>query len=75
MAFGHRRYVRQLDAYVDDELPSRSLTDLEQHLRDCPECDDHVRLLIAMKNALGRRYRQPNHRTAKVTDRSTRPTY
>jgi len=54
MNFGHRRFTSQLDAYVDGELSVTSFSAVQAHLHDCPDCSAHVRMLIAMKNSLGR---------------------
>ena len=60
MMIGHRRYTSQLDPYVDGELPLASVSRVEAHLRECPDCDAHVRLLLAMKSSLGRVMRSYN---------------
>jgi anti-sigma factor RsiW len=52
MMIGHRKLVRQLDAYVDGELSFGRVSGLESHLHDCPDCNAHVRLLLAMKGSL-----------------------
>lgn len=52
MMLMHRRLSRQLDAYVDGELAFERVSGVEAHLDDCPDCDAHVRMLLAMKVSL-----------------------
>lgn len=54
MMLGHRRYARQLDAYVDGELARAHAAGIEHHLHDCPDCSAHVKFLYAMKRSLHR---------------------
>jgi len=34
--------LRQLSAYIDDELPSEICTELRRHLGACPNCEDFI---------------------------------
>ena len=46
--FGHRRYRRRLDAYVDGELDGRRARSMAAHVADCWGCSGelHWRRLI-----------------------------
>ena len=37
--------LRQLSAYIDDELPSDICTELRRHLGACPNCEDFIESL------------------------------
>lgn len=50
----HRWYQRRLDAFCDDELTDDELLWVAAHLVDCPDCEDDVRLALAIKSALRR---------------------
>jgi anti-sigma factor RsiW len=50
----HRRTQRRLDAYVDAELASGAVPDVERHLDECPDCRATVVLIRRLKRSLER---------------------
>jgi len=53
MQFRHRRFRRDLSAYVDDMLPERARRRLEAHLDSCQTCRQELAELRATIEALG----------------------
>jgi anti-sigma factor RsiW len=51
---GHRRMRRDLDAYVDGELPRVRVAAVEGHLEDCWGCSGEAETLRLMKWSLRR---------------------
>ena len=54
MRTSHRWARARFDRYCDGELYAPEIGRLLDHLADCPDCSDDVRLLLAMKESLRR---------------------
>ncbi|MBI3478262.1 MAG: anti-sigma factor [Acidobacteria bacterium] len=55
----HGTWLAQLDAYLDGELESRAMQELDRHLRECPECAAESLRRLQWKRSVqsaGRRY-------------------
>jgi anti-sigma factor RsiW len=49
---GHRRMRRDLDAYIDGELPRVRVAAIEAHLEDCWGCSGEADTLRLIKRSL-----------------------
>ena len=50
----HRWVHGRMSEYLEGDLESSGRTRVERHTRDCPECDELLRELTTMVDALGR---------------------
>jgi len=48
----HGSWIGKLDAYLDSELDSSQMEELDRHLRQCPECTAEVLRRLQWKRAI-----------------------
>ncbi len=53
--FGHLRWHKALDAYIDGELAGARREAVAHHLTRCRWCSDQAELLLGVKESLARR--------------------
>ncbi len=52
----HEIHKLSIEAYCTDTLPEKEKIELENHLRECSECQDYLRQLTQQKNAFLEKY-------------------
>ena len=58
----------ELSAYFDDELEGEELEGMEAHLSNCEDCQQSLKKLNVLRNALATMSKTPTHRRSVLED-------
>lgn len=47
--------IDEIETYLDQELTEEDCRRIERHLADCPECFDHERFLVSLREIIRRK--------------------